>query len=87
MLCQRMGDEDGEHVRCADDDGERDPDEPERRATVGRVDEAGDGIHPATEGEGVEDSNEVVRGGIVEVIIENAIKGGFFLFFFYYFRN
>jgi len=32
---------------------------------------------------GVEDSNEVVRGGIVEVIIEKAIKGGVeFLFLF-----
>lgn len=30
----------------------------------------------------VEDSNEVVRGGIVEVVIENAIKGGGFLFYF-----
>ena len=32
---------------------------------------------------GVEDSNEVVRGGIVEAIIENAIKGNFMFFVFY----
>ena len=31
---------------------------------------------------GVEDSNEVVRGGIVEVIIEKAITGGVFSFYF-----
>ena len=29
---------------------------------------------------GVQDSNEVVRGGIVEVIIDKAIKGGVSLF-------
>ena len=33
---------------------------------------------------GVEDSNEVVRGGIVEVIIDRAIKGGVFLFYFHF---
>lgn len=31
---------------------------------------------------GVQDSNEVVRGGIVEAIIENAIKGGVFVSYF-----
>lgn len=31
---------------------------------------------------GVEDSNEVVRGGIVDAIIQNAIKRGLFLFLF-----
>jgi hypothetical protein len=30
---------------------------------------------------GVEDSNEVVQGGIVQAIIENAIKGGVFILF------
>lgn len=45
------GGEDREHVRCADDDGEGDPDESKRRATVGRMDKVGDGIHPAPEGE------------------------------------
>ena len=36
---------------------------------------------------GVQDSNEVVRGGIVEAIIQNAIKGGVhfcFLLLFYF---
>ena len=39
--------------------------------------------------EGVQDSNEVVRGGIVEVIIENAIKGEFnyFIIISAIFRN
>ena len=32
---------------------------------------------------GVEDSNEVIRGGIVEVIIEKAITGGGALFFIF----
>ena len=32
---------------------------------------------------GVEDSNEVVRGGIVQVIIENAIRGGFIYFVYF----
>ena len=45
------GNEGWEHVRGTDDDGERDPNESERRATVGRVDKAGDGIHPAVEGQ------------------------------------
>jgi len=36
---------------------------------------------------GVGDSNEVVRGGIVEVIIEKAITGGVFYFIFNIFRN
>lgn len=36
---------------------------------------------------GVQDSNEVVRGGIVEVIIEKAIKGGVFLFLFYFYKS
>lgn len=43
------GDEDGEHVRCKDDDGERDPDELKGRTTVDGMDKAGDGIHAATE--------------------------------------
>jgi predicted homoserine dehydrogenase-like protein len=33
-------------------------------------------------GKGVEDSNQVVRGGIVEVIIEKAITGGLFFILF-----
>ena len=35
---------------------------------------------------GVEDSNDVVRGGIVEVVIENAIRGGFSFLFDYYWK-
>lgn len=31
---------------------------------------------------GAQDSNDVLRGGIVEVIIQNAIKGVFFSFLF-----
>ena len=31
--------------------------------------------------EGTEESNEVVRGGIVEAVIENGIKGEFFVIF------
>jgi hypothetical protein len=31
---------------------------------------------------GVQDSNDVLRGGIVEAIIQNAIKGGVFCFCF-----
>jgi len=35
---------------------------------------------------GVQDSNQVVRGGIVEVIIDKAIKGGVFLFYFIFLK-
>jgi U3 small nucleolar RNA-associated protein 6 len=31
---------------------------------------------------GVEESNQVVRGGIVQAIIENAVKGSFYFLFF-----
>ena len=34
--------------------------------------------------QGVDDSNEVVRGGIAEVVIANAVKGGFYFIFDYY---
>jgi len=36
---------------------------------------------------GVQDSNEVVRGGIVEAIIQNAIKGGVFRYCYFIWKQ